>query len=50
MMFVGGFLPFIAHHLWGGWTALKLGPLTNYTPLGPIGAFMLHESLMSMPH
>jgi len=44
-MFFGGSAPFLYHHIWGGWTALQLGPWVNYIPFATAGGFLLIETV-----
>lgn len=49
IMLIGGFAPFIAHHLYGCWNALHLrgvaAAYTIYLPFAPLGFCILKEAL-----
>ena len=48
-MLFGGTAPFLYHHIWGGWTALQLGPWVNYVPFATAGGFLLLETVPPRP-
>jgi len=45
VLFLGGFAPFVAHAVFGCWTAMQLGTWSSYTPFGARGGFIMIDAV-----